>query len=232
MTESKNFLDRPRPAAFLAALIIFSAISFSIETLPDLNSDIRYALQVFEWTTVTIFTAEYVYRIYAAKDKLKFIFSIYGLIDLLAIAPFFLSLAVDLRALRVVRLIRLLRLLKLARYVKALNRLASAFRKAKDELVVSIAILTIVMYLAAFGIYHFEHSAQPDKFSSIFDALWWSVATVTTVGYGDIYPITLGGRLFTFLVLIASLGLVAVPTGIFATALFSIRNTDNEKIGS
>lgn len=140
--------------------------------------------------------------------------------------PYFLSFALDLSTLRIVRLLRHLGLLKLARYTSALNRISSAFNQAKEELVISVAILAIVIYLAAFGIFHFEHAAQPDKFTTIFDALWWSVATVTTVGYGDIYPITLGGRLFTFVILIASLGLVAIPTGIFASALHSVRESN------
>ncbi len=120
--------------------------------------------------------------------------------------------------------LRLLRLLKLARYSSAFDRLAWAFQQAKHELVISTAILGIAIYLSAFVIYYFEHAAQPDKFRSIFDAMWWSVVTITTVGYGDIFPITTAGRIFTFIVLLASLGLVAVPTGIFATALLSVRS--------
>ncbi len=84
----------------------------------------------------------------------------------------------------------------------------------------------MMLYLSAVGIYHFEHAAQPEVFSSIFDCLWWAVATLTTVGYGDIYPITVGGRLFTFIILILGLGLVAVPTGIVASSLSSIKRKE------
>jgi voltage-gated potassium channel len=224
LIEDKNALDRPLPAAILATLIVLSVVAFSIETVPDLDPVVRRALWYFEIFVVSVFTLEYVYRVATAKDRLKFITSFSGIIDLLAILPFYLSLAVDLRSLRVIRLLRLLRLFKLARYNSAFERLYAALLVSKSELLVSTSILCIAIYLAAFGIYQFEHAAQPDKFRSIFDALWWAVATVTTVGYGDIYPITIGGRLFTFVVLLCSLGLVAVPTGIFASALLAVRS--------
>jgi voltage-gated potassium channel len=150
------------------------------------------------------------------------------LVDPLAILPFFFALAIDLRSLRALRLLRLLRLLKLARYSSAFDRLAKAFQDAKHELIVSVSILGIAIYLSAFAIYYFEHTAQLDKFRSVFDAMWWSVSTITTVGYGDIYPITAAGKIFTFFVLLASLGLVAVPTGIFATALLSVRRAKDD----
>lgn len=228
MTEAKNVLDKPIPAAILAALIIFSVVTFSLETLPELDIKTSRLLDYCEYVIITIFTAEYFYRIKKSEKKLKFIISPYGLIDLFAILPFFLSFAIDLRSLRAIRLLRLVRLLKLARYNSAFYRLYQALIDSRHELVVSISILVIAIYLSAFGIYYFEHSAQSEKFRSIFDAMWWSVATVTTVGYGDLYPITLGGRLFTFFVMLASLGLVAVPTGIFATALLSVKNRGND----
>lgn len=207
---------------------MFSIVTFSLETLPDLDTATKRVLDYCEYVVIAIFTVEYIYRIKKATKKLKFISSPYGLIDLFAILPFFLSLAIDLRSLRAIRLLRLVRLLKLARYSSAFGRLSQALAESRHELVVSISILIVAIYLSAFGIYYFEHSAQPEKFRSIFDAMWWSVATVTTVGYGDLYPITLGGRLFTFFVMLASLGLVAVPTGIFATALLSVKNRSND----
>ncbi len=228
MTEEKNILDRPIPAAILAALIIFSIITFSLETLPDLDSTTRRLLEYCEYIIVAVFTVEYLYRLGTSSKKLKFVTSPQGLIDLIAILPFYLSFAIDLRSLRAVRLLRLARLLKLARYSAAFDRLAEALKESKYELLVSVSILAIAIYLSAFGIYHFEHAAQPDKFRSIFDALWWSVTTITTVGYGDIYPITFGGRIFTLFVMLASLGIVAVPAGIFATSLITVKNRRNE----
>jgi len=204
-------------------LIIISLISFSLETLPDLTAETYLFLSTIEVFIVTIFSIEYVLRIAVTKKKLSYIFSFYGLIDLLAILPFYLSGSVSLQTLRILRLLRLFRVLKLTRYHKALTRISKAIYIAKEELVIFSVLTLVLLYLSAVGIYHFEHAAQPDNFRSIFDSLWWAVATLTTVGYGDVYPITLGGRIFTFIILMLGLGVVAVPTGIFASALASVR---------
>lgn len=228
MTKLNGFLERPVVAFFLVVLILFSAATVPLETLPDLSPAVIEFLHLAEWFVVAVFTVEYLMRLYAAEHRLRFIFSWYGLVDLLAILPFYLAFSYDFRILRLLRVFRLFRLFKLTRYNHALSRMWRAFVESKEELAVSLLILTMAIYFAAFGIFYFEHDTQPDKFTSIVDALWWAVATVTTVGYGDIYPITIGGRLFTFLLLIASLGLVAAPTGIFASALLSIRSDERE----
>ena len=165
-------------------------------------------------------------RPYWVKRPLQYARSFYGIIDLLAILPFYLSGTVSLQALRILRLLRLFRILKLARYNAALVRIGKAVSMAKEELVLFSIVTLMLLYLSALGIYHFEHAAQPEHFRSIFDSLWWAAATLTTVGYGDIYPITLGGRLFTFVVLMLGLGVVAVPTGIIASALASVHKRD------
>lgn len=218
-----NIIEKPTFVWFITGLIIFSVVCFSIETLPDLSPEVIQFLRYSEMVTVAIFTVEYLYRIYVAPSRTKFIFSFYGLIDLIAILPFYLSFAVDLRAMRLIRLLRLLRILKLFRYNQAINRFSKAIYLAKEELIIFTLASLVMLYLAAVGIYHFEHRAQPEVFRSIFDSLWWAVATLTTVGYGDIYPVTMGGRLFTFLVLMLGLGLVAVPTGIVASSLSAVR---------
>jgi len=204
-------------------LIIVSMVSFSIETLPDLSERTYAFLAGVETLVVMIFTVEYLIRVLVTKRKLTYIFSFYGIVDLLAILPFYLSSTVSLQALRILRLFRLFRLLKLARYNEALRRVGRALAVAKEELVLFSIVTLMLLYLSALGIYHFEHAAQPEHFRSIFDSLWWAVATLTTVGYGDIYPITTGGRLFTFVVLMLGLGVVAVPTGIIASALTSVQ---------
>lgn len=223
-----NALDKPLPSAIITSLIVMSVIFYSIETIPDLKQSARQLLWYFEVTIVAIFTLEYFYRIYSAKNKLKFIFSFYGLVDLVAILPFYLATALDLRSLRLIRLLRLARLLKLVRYNQALVRFSKAVSLVKEELVIFTLMSLVLIFLAAVGIYQFEHSAQPEVFSSIFDCVWWAVASLTTVGYGDIYPITIGGRVFTFLVLMVGLGLVAVPTGIVASALAEVRRPNDK----
>ena len=220
---TRNILDKPIFAWSITILILYSVLCFSVETLPDLSLSTIQFLRYSEIGVIAIFTLEYLYRVHHAENRLKFVFSFYGIIDLLAILPFYIAPVVDLRTLRLLRLLRLARLLKLARYNSAIQRFGKALYLVKEELVIFTLASLVMLYLAAVGIYHFEHPAQPDVFRSIFDCLWWAVATLTTVGYGDIYPITIGGRLFTFIVLMLGLGLVAVPTGIIASALSAIR---------
>ncbi len=212
----------------IACLIIVSVISFSIETLPSLGSETRTLLFWIETFIISIFVVEYIYRVVQATKKWSFIFSFYGLVDLIAILPYFLMPALDLRSLRLMRFLRFLRLLKLARYNKAVWRFGKALQTAKEEIVISLVGTFVLIFLAAVGIYFFEHEAQPEVFASIFDSLWWSVATFTTVGYGDVYPITVGGKIFTMLILFIGLGLVAATTGIISSALLAVRKLEDE----
>lgn len=221
--DNKIFLDRPIFVWIITILILYSVFCFSLETLPNLSADTRLFLKYSEIVVVVIFTCEYFIRILLSPKRLRFIFSFYGLVDLIAILPFYLAFAIDLRSFRLIRLLRLIRVLKVARYNSALQRFSKALFLAKEELAIFTGLSLILLYLSAVGIYHFEHAAQPEVFKSIFDSLWWSVATLTTVGYGDIYPITIGGRFFTFIILMIGLGLVAVPTGIVASALSAVR---------
>jgi voltage-gated potassium channel len=100
-----------------------------------------------------------------------------------------------------------------------MNHFTRAIKSAKEEIFLFIFITLILIYFSAVGIYYFENKAQPEHFSSIFDSLWWAIITLTTVGYGDVYPITVGGKVFTFFILMIGLGIVAIPTGIISSAL-------------
>ena len=204
-------------------LVLVSVVTFTLETLPDLSATQQLILRYAEALLIGMFTAEYFVRLWVAKVRMNFVLSFYGVIDLVAILPFYLAAGIDLRALRAVRFLRLFRLLKLARYSQALNRLGIALRLAREELVLFLAMSLVVIYLAAVGIYYFERSAQPEAFASVPHALWWAVVTLTTVGYGDLYPITAGGKAFTFIILFVGLGLVAVPAGIVASSLAKAR---------
>jgi len=204
---------------FIQVLIITSLLAFSFETLPNLSERNRNLLYYFEVFSVVIFSMEYILRIYFSKDKKKYIFSFFGIIDLLAILPFYLSLGVDLRSIRIFRIFRLFRILKLTRYNKAIIRFTQAAKHAKEGIFLFMIITSIIIYLSAVGIYFFEHEAQPEKFGSVFDSLWWAIVTLTTVGYGDAYPITVGGKIFTSFILIIGIGIVTVPAGLVASAL-------------
>ena len=236
---SKNYLHQlvhnsthkaGRAFAFITQLlIIISLITFSLETLPNLTDSQYKALQTIEVVIIMLFSAEYLLRIYVAKKRLKYIFSFYGLIDLFAVLPFYLTLGLDLRTVRLFRLLRLLRIFKLLKYSKALHRFQRAFMLVKEEMLLFGFVALITLYLSSVGIYYFENAAQPDQFQSIFHSLWWALITLTTVGYGDMFPITAGGKLFTFFVLIVGLGIVAVPTGLIATALSQTRAEEESR---
>lgn len=213
---------------FVQGLILLSIITFSIETLPNLDADTRKLLQTIEAVIVALFTLEYLIRIYVADRKKDYIFSFYGFIDLIAIVPFYLSSGIDLRSLRIFRMLRLFRLMKLFRYSKAMRRFSRALSIAKEEIVLFGVVTIMLLYISAVGIYYFENAAQPEAFTSIFHSLWWAVATLTTVGYGDVYPITIGGRIFTFFILMIGLGIVAVPAGLLASALSKARMEEQE----
>lgn len=204
---------------FIQFLIVLSLLSFSVETIPDLSEETLHLLYITEVVTVAIFSIEYILRLLVADRKLKFIFSFYGVIDLFAILPFYISTGIDLRSIRVFRMLRLIRIFKLFRYGNAIKRLKQAFESVKTELTLFLFATLFVIYASSVGIYYFENEAQPDVFSSVFDCMWWSVATLTTVGYGDAYPITVGGKLFASLIVFIGIGIVAVPTGLLASAL-------------
>ena len=217
-------------AYFIQFLIILSVITFSIETLPDLKPQTRVVLNAIEAFCVAVFTFEYIARIYVADSKPKFIFSFFGLVDFLAILPFYLSFGIDLRSLRLLRMFRLFRLFKLVRYNKAMRHFANAMKMAKEQIILFMIITIMLIYFTAVGIYYFENEAQPEHFSSIFSSLWWSIVTLTTVGYGDVYPITVGGRVFTFFMLLIGLGVVAIPTGIISSSLTkAVEPTDEDE---
>lgn len=214
---------------FIQSLIITSLVTFCISTLPDLSNKAKEELDTIETIVVIIFSIEYIIRLAVSNKPLKYIFSFYGLIDLIAIVPFYLSSGIDLRAIRVFRFLRIFRALKIVRYSKAIVRYRVAISLAKEELVLFFLATILLLFFSSVGIYYFENPVQPEAFKSIFHSMWWSVATLTTVGYGDIYPITVGGKLFTFFILMIGLGIVAVPTGLLASALSKARDLENER---
>lgn len=214
---------------FMLGLILANLLAFSIETALSTDSAWARWLGHFETFSVILFTIEYIARVSMSRPFGKYAFTFLGIVDLVAILPFFLSGILDLRAIRVLRLLRLFRVLKLARYTTALDRIVSAFKSIREELVVSLSGAGIVLYLASIGIYHFEKDAQPETFGTVFDCMWWATATLTTVGYGDVYPITLGGKIFTFFILLIGLGIVAIPTALFASAMNSAKSGKREQ---
>ncbi|MBN2023824.1 MAG: ion transporter [Pirellulales bacterium] len=210
----------------IEGLILFSLVTFSIETLPGLSRESQFWLYVAEVVTVALFTIEYGLRILVADNRLRFIFSFYGLVDLLAIAPFYISTGVDLRGVRAVRVFRVIRVLKFGRYSAAIRRFRLAWVEIREELVLYVIATAVLVFLSSVGIYYFEGEAQPEAFGSVFHCFWWAIVTLTTVGYGDVYPVTVGGRVFTAVVLLVGIGVIAVPAGLFASALTKTRTEE------
>ncbi|MEM1137264.1 MAG: ion transporter, partial [Bacteroidota bacterium] len=196
---------------------------------------------VFEIFSVIIFSIEYILRIltssylYPANSRLisafKFMISPIGLIDLLAILPFYLPffITLDLRFLRLLRLLRLLRILKLKRYNRSLGIVVSVLKETWNDLGATLFVSLILMLVASALMYNIEHQAQPEAFSNIGQAFWWAVATLTTVGYGDIYPVTALGKLLSGLIAVLGIGIVALPAGILSSAFMDKINKQKEK---
>jgi voltage-gated potassium channel len=219
---------------FIQVLIFLSLAAFTVETLPNNSVDTVNILNNFELICVIIFSVEYILRIFVSKNPLKYIFSFYGIIDFLAIFPFYLRGTFDLRAFRAFRIFRIFRALKLIRYNKALNRFHIATKIVKEEIILFLIITFIFIFLASAGIYFFENKAQPEIFASVIHSAWWAVVTLTTIGYGDVYPITIGGKIFTFFILLIGVGIVTIPAGLVASALSKAREIeeDNDKINN
>lgn len=226
-TEIPQIIDGTHPghgrgvAFAFQALIVMSAIAISVETVPNLPSRIQHALSTFEVFVLVMFSVEYITRVVCAERPLRYIFSFWGVVDLLACLPLLLFLDPKWATVRVLRMLRLLRLLKLMHTNTALLRLEATISGIRGELTVFVFLAAIMIYIAGVGIYIFENEAQPDKFSSIPVSLWWAVVSFTTVGYGDIYPITAQGRMFTSAILFIGLGVIAVPTALITSSLIN-----------
>ncbi|MFT4994093.1 MAG: voltage-gated potassium channel [Paraglaciecola sp.] len=212
----------------LIGLIFLNVVAVIASTVPELDSQYGLEFEAFNIFSVMVFSIEYLLRIWscvelhvntssATQKRLAYVLSPMALIDLLVILPFYLGLffTVDLRILRV---LRLLRIFKLGRYSSAMAMLIQAFRQEYKVLLASFSILLIMMVLAASGIYLIEHAIQPDKFGSIPAAMWWATTTLTTVGYGDVTPITPLGKFFGGAITLLGMGMVALPAGILASS--------------
>lgn len=213
----------------LIVLIVANVAATAAETVEPLYERHEHALWAFEVCSVAIFTIEYLCRLWVCtehlslsshgpiKARLKFALSPFGLIDLLAILPFYLTLFVPIVDLRFLRAFRLLRLLKLARYSPALATLWQVLVNEWRALAAALLIMGIMLIISSTAIYHIEHDVQPEKFGSIPATMWWAVSTLTTVGYGDIVPVTSLGRVIGGLVMISGLAMFALPLGIIAS---------------
>lgn len=211
----------------IASLIALNVLIVMLETVQDLADSYHVLFRQVELMSVAIFAVEYLLRVWSVVEaegfrhtvwgRLHYMFTLYAVIDFVAIIPFFLPhvlVNVDLVFLRGLRLLRLMAVLKLGRYSASLGMLIRVYRRKRDDILASMAVIMLILLLSSSLMYYLEHLAQPKAFPNMFAALWWGMATLTTVGYGDIYPITTLGKLCASVIALLGIGLVALPSGL------------------
>ena len=226
----------------ITTLILLSVTSVFVGTL-DLSAGMRRFLLVFEGFVSVVFTIEYVIRIWVAPEqhpcksalsaRYHYVISGMAVIDLLAILPFWLPMILpgSMLGMRAFRLVRLLRIFKLNRYFDAIAMIGFVVREKRRELIGSVFLVSILMLVSSLFMYSAEHEAQPEAFRNAFSGLWWAVATLTTVGYGDIYPITPVGRVLGAMIALLGIGMVAIPTSILSSGFLEYMANKNRSKG-
>ncbi|MCE2733088.1 MAG: ion transporter [Cyclobacteriaceae bacterium] len=227
---------------FLILLISANIVAILLETVPYYHQEYLHFFERFEIFSVVVFSIEYVLRLWTCAERphfkkrfegrLRYALTPGALIDLLSILPFYLHLLpIDLRFLRIVRLLRLLRMLKIARYLSALNLIFNVIKDRREQLLVVIMFIVFLLVIASTMMYYVEHDAQPQLFSSIPATMWWGIVTLTTVGYGDMVPITIGGKVMAGIISVIGVGMYALPAGILSAGIAEhLREKKNKRV--
>ncbi len=210
----------------IGILIVLNVTAVVLESVESINAQYAGWFQAFEVLSVIVFSIEYAGRVWASAEnsrygpgwrgRLRYMSTPMAVIDLIAIAPFYLGFLIDADT-RILRALRLLRVFKLSRHSTAMDMLLTVIRNEAATVASSMFVMLIIIVLAASGIYLIEREAQPDAFQSIPQAMWWAAVTLTTVGYGDVVPVTVLGKVFGLFITIAGVGMVALPAGILAS---------------
>ena len=218
---------------FMSVLIVINVVFVLVDTLSHEPGALTVASRIVEVASVSLFTIEYLLRFWTAdyvypalspaRARLRYVVSGMAIIDLLSILPFYLPAVIpmDLRVLRVLRLVRLIRVFKLGRYSNALATIGRVLKRSAAALVSALSVVLLLLIVSSVLMYYAENGAQPLKFSSAFSGLWWAITTITTVGYGDLAPVTVLGKLFAAIIELLGVALVAIPTGIISAGFIS-----------
>jgi voltage-gated potassium channel len=212
--------------AFIYLLIIANILAMILESHHSIKIRFSVFFYYFELISILIFSFEYCFRVYLSfkenkwKGVVAYVFSFFGIIDLLSILPFYIKqfVLIDGRFFRILRLFRLSRIFKLGRESKSLKLFIKAISAVKNELKFTLYLSLLCILFSASAIYFLENEAQPEVFSSITASLWWATVSLATVGYGDVVPITVWGKVFAGVISLIGIGIVAVPTGIISAS--------------
>jgi voltage-gated potassium channel len=205
-----------------------------LETVHSVFVHYLFWFHIIDVISVIIFTIEYLLRLWVCTlhphfrdpvwGRVRYALTPLAIIDLLAILPFYLPLAIpfDLRELRVLRLFRIVRIMKLGRYSQSVRLFEEVVKRKKEDIIISICVLLMILVLASSAMYYAEHEAQPEKFASIPNSMWWGIVTLATVGYGDVYPVTPFGQFIGGIVVVIGIGVFALPTAILASGFIEV----------
>ncbi len=238
-TEKGGTLERIFET-LLIIMIVLNIVAIILDSVAVIRDQYHIVFVYFENFSVAFFTVEYFARLYSIVENPKYKQPLYGrfryaktsmaIVDLLAILPFYLTfLPLDLRFLRIFRLMALFRMFKITRYMRAMNIFKKVIAERKEQLVLSFIFIIFVLIIISFFMYLVEREAQPEKFGSIPDAMWWGMATLTTVGYGDVVPITPIGKFLGGIFAISGVAILALPAGILSSGFFELLHNPQSK---
>lgn len=224
-------------SVLLMTLILVNVLAVIVESVESISARYGAYLAAFETFSVTVFATEYLLRVWSCTSaprfqgvftgRLRYIFTPLAIIDLLAILPALLMWSgIDLRVLRMVRMVRMFRLAKLGRYSRTLQTMVDLVRHKREELALSLMLMLTMLVIASSLMYTVENAQQPEAFSSIPASMWWGITTLTTVGYGDVYPVTAIGKLLAASISVIGIGLFALPAGIIASAFVELNGRE------
>jgi voltage-gated potassium channel len=228
---------------FIIILISLNSLAIVLHSVPELREhpSLSTLFIDFEIFSVIVFSIEYCLRVWSCVEsdhyrhpfwgRIRFMFSAWALIDLLAILPFYLTLfTTDFGLIRMLRILRVVRLYRLTKFSRALSMIKRAISYTREELILSYIFVLFALLIVSSIIYYLEHPVQPEAFPSIPASIWWGVVTMTTLGYGDVYPITVPGKIFGGFVAVLGVALFSLPTGILASGFIEQINENKNEI--